>query len=239
VFGNARGVLPIPDTRFADLTYAGIKAEIDREANVEVTRVKIPDAEFARLARSFQASYNRHTGRVLSGLDKELRELARSCACDTLLVVATTSQSEVLGTNQMARGVSLVRRAGGAPQLLVPMALATVSPATGNVVSWSWAALLSPRLELALPDDPSTIRELPEGSWDTIGTALEATYTIGRQTRLGHGGLARALYAIGLRPSCGLPIYEADVPPPQRDWNSPSYVPQPSLPPGTDSARCR
>lgn len=132
VFGNAYGQVPAPDARLADALQDVLHAELAGEPGQIVRRLQVPWDALQRLSPRAHEGSSGFWGPSLSDLRGDLVRLAAGCDCDTLLVVSSRMAAEVLGTNQVARGITWVRTPGR-QGLMVPLHLYVVDPATGQV----------------------------------------------------------------------------------------------------------
>ena len=266
VFGNAYGQAPAPDGRLADAIYAAVQADLEREPTQRVGRVPVPWVDLQRLSPLAHAGSSSFWGPSLSEIQGDLVRLAAGCACDTLLVLTTPVQAEVLGTNQTARGVTWIRTPGR-QGLLVPLRMFVVDPATGRVRGHTHVASALPPVPAPWPLDPvptptvpaaapaaseptapaappdRTVSPQPKTAWtDAEWTALvQAAPAALASAGPGQGvvhGLSLALSRIGLRPSCAMAYYELTTTRRQRDPAFADHVRPPAVAPGADPSLC-
>lgn len=225
VFGNEYGQIPVPDDRLAGVLYEGVKQQLEREGGMHVRRLEIPVAH--RLAWAQRMLEPVFFGSAVSRLEKELEPLRQGCDCDAIVVV-TESSREVVGTNQIYRGITWHRRAQGSV-LVVPLTLILMTPTESRNRGQAFNFASPIPVGSAWVGKADTVRVLESVHWDLLQDAAARSL---------RGSLQRPLHALGLRHSCSRFIYEFETSPRQRDPSNPDYVPPPPGLDQSDAARC-
>lgn len=243
VFGNARGQVEVPDGGIADALYRMLQTDAEREPGQAVRRVAVESSAFKALARRAREGVGGWFGKSIGGMDAELAAWRRACDCQQLLVATASIWMELLGTNQTARGLTLLQLSPESSRLVIPLDLFLYDAATGKQLGHSHAGVMSSPIAFDWPKDASSTRELPAPVWQAVAAAaadiaLDNGPLAIRAQRPDRNMLTFSLHDLGLRPSCDQALYLMHTTATQRDPNHAGHVPPPAPKPGQDPSSC-
>lgn len=225
-FGYANRLVTRNDGLISDRLYETLKTELDREERYEVKRLAVEPAQ----ARQFvNEIWDRRSSRF-GKLSAELQALTAGCQCDAVLLLADGPNHNTMAEAGLSHGPAWAGTAGALggktatkAHMRVGWYAMLIAPETGKRVA---SALVEERPDYApasAENWPGQEGEVSEQLWQRMADYL------GRREPL----LRKALYEVGLRPSCALPFFETGG-----QYSSRSQFP-PSTLPGSDPQRCQ
>lgn len=237
VFNNHYAETKSAAANVADPVVDTIAREIQLESGSSVRRIDVARADHESWGAMALASSGGLFPAPLKSLQDPVAKLASVCECDELLILTDNFWREVNGTNQTARGFTLLYSGPEQSTALMPITLTRVEKATLKTISSSRIGLRAPGISYRWPEGKPEVVPLPLEELSTA-TAVFARQLTSSDINA-FGGVRFALFQLGLRPSCAplnYDVWRYGLPP--RRPGEPDDPPPP-LPAGADPSSCR